>query len=275
MSYSEKVMTDEQKFHFDLKGWLALPGVLKQDEIEATKEHLYTLRDRPESLPEHERNSYSGGCSPLLDHPDIVPTLQEIIAPNKMVRNAKVEDESEFEAYGFRCDSSYYRIMPPGTPAPGGPHNGAVEIFPTHQYSVLNGSISAPVCRVAWELNPVEKGKGGTWFLSGSHKSNFRIPEAHMNAPDSLYESYECPAGSAVVFSEAVCHSSADWHHDHDRIVIFNHYLHIAMKWHEGGPSHETVMAMPPQRRTLFRAAWVGGSLNDANREYSEENRAI
>jgi len=268
-------MTDEQKFHFDLKGWVHLPGVLSEEEIDAGKEHLYALHEHPDVLPGHERNSYSGGCSPLLDHPSIVPILQELIAPNKMVRNAQVEDESVYEAYGFRCDSSYSRVIKPGTKAAGAPHNGAVEIFPTHQYSVWNGSICAPVCRVAWELNPVDKGKGGTWFLSGSHKSEFRIPAQHMKAPDDLFESYECPAGSAVVFSEAVCHASADWDHDHDRLVIFNHYMHIGMKWHQGAPSHETIMAMPPLRRTLFRGVWVGTDMARLNNEYSEDNRAF
>ena len=33
-------MTDEQKFFFDLKGWLLLPGVLSDAECGSVKEHL-------------------------------------------------------------------------------------------------------------------------------------------------------------------------------------------------------------------------------------------
>ena len=267
-------MTDEQKFIFDLKGWLLIPSVLQPDEIEAVKNHLYTVRDNPESLPEHERNSYSGPCATLLDHPAAVSVLREIIAPDKILRNIEPKDPGPYEAYGFRCDHSYYQLRSHGSPPVNQPHNGAVELFPAHQYRVLNGSICSPVTRVVWELNPVKKGLGGTLFLSGSHKSNFKVPEARRKIGDPLFETYECPAGSAVVLSEAVCHSSAAWlDKEHDRVAILNHYLHVSMKWHAGGPSYETVMAMQPKCRTLFRGVWVGGARMN-NREYSADNRA-
>ena len=37
-------MTDEQKFIFDLKGWIAVPGVLTDDEIEIAKAQVIALR---------------------------------------------------------------------------------------------------------------------------------------------------------------------------------------------------------------------------------------
>ena len=77
MTYS---MTDEQRFIFDLKGWLLIPSVLQPDELREIKEFLDTLQFNPESLPERDRHVCGGACSQLLDHPTVVGVLNEIIA---------------------------------------------------------------------------------------------------------------------------------------------------------------------------------------------------
>ncbi|MCE2397188.1 hypothetical protein J4G02_22005, partial [Candidatus Poribacteria bacterium] len=60
-------MTSEQKFFFDLRGWILLPAVLSEDEIEETKEEVYA----------GARQSYEGALQKLLDHPAIVGILNE------------------------------------------------------------------------------------------------------------------------------------------------------------------------------------------------------
>jgi len=268
-------MTEEQRFIFDLKGWLLIPGVLPPSQVEEIKEYLYLLRDHPQSLAEPHRTIHSGPSADLLDHPVVVDVLREVIAPDQVMRNLPWGGPGEVPAaYGFRCDNSFFTIRPPNTAAGLPPHNGAVELFPTHTYQVLNGSIYSPATRVVWELNPVKKGKGGTRFLSGSHKSNFAVPAEHKYVDNPLLEDYECPAGSVLFFTETVCHSSAAWTDtDHDRVAIFSHYMHASTKWHQGSPPYEAVMAMPPKRRTLFRGVWIGVGVK--NEEYTADNRAI
>ena len=53
-------MTDEQKFLFDVKGWLLLPAVLNADEIQAVKAHLLA-----------GGNGFTGPAQELLDHPAV------------------------------------------------------------------------------------------------------------------------------------------------------------------------------------------------------------
>ena len=48
-------MTEEQKFIFDLKGYLLIPSVLTPSEIDEIKSQVDTIRTNPESLPPHER----------------------------------------------------------------------------------------------------------------------------------------------------------------------------------------------------------------------------
>ncbi|MBI1926061.1 phytanoyl-CoA dioxygenase family protein [Candidatus Poribacteria bacterium] len=261
-------MTEDQKFLFDLKGWIAIPKVLEPEEIEAIKNHLYTLRNKPESLPPHARNSYSGPCQMLLDHPAIVDILRQMTTPDVGP-----------DAYGFRCDNSFWTIREAGWSTRQGPHNGGPNMGPTHEYRFRDGKMLSPATRVVWELNPVAHGDGGTLFMSGSHKGNYPIPACHMKIEDPLFEDYECPAGSVVIFSENICHASAPWtNQTHHRVVLFTHYMHYAMQFHKRTPPHEAIMAMPPKRRTLFRGVWMAEFppgqmvLNDY---YDEENRAL
>ena len=43
-------MTDEQRFFFDLRGWILLPAVLSQQEIDAARAECYTAVERGEHL---------------------------------------------------------------------------------------------------------------------------------------------------------------------------------------------------------------------------------
>ena len=43
LSPGEKLMTPEQKFFFDLRGWILLPSVLSASEIEEMKAEVYAL----------------------------------------------------------------------------------------------------------------------------------------------------------------------------------------------------------------------------------------
>ncbi|MDD9973016.1 MAG: hypothetical protein OXU27_03370, partial [Candidatus Poribacteria bacterium] len=63
-------MTPEQKFFFDLRGWILLPSVLSEPEIEEMKAEVY----------DGARQSYQGALQTLLDHPAIVGVLNEILS---------------------------------------------------------------------------------------------------------------------------------------------------------------------------------------------------
>ena len=54
-------LTEEQRYSFDLRGWLLVENVLSDDEIAVAKEHITRLHRAPDSLPEHQRSSI-GGC---------------------------------------------------------------------------------------------------------------------------------------------------------------------------------------------------------------------
>ena len=65
-------MTEEQKYVFDLKGWIALPGLLTEQQLGPVREHqLRYLQDR-DSMPPEERDNHGGPSQILLDRKSVV-----------------------------------------------------------------------------------------------------------------------------------------------------------------------------------------------------------
>lgn len=279
-------MTDDQRFFFDLKGWLVIPAVLTSEEIAACKAHIDAWMAVPSKLPEHHQNTFSGACSELLDHPVLVGILREIVAPDLMSpmwepvehKDMSALESREGQAYSFRCDNSFLVIRKAGQTIQLGAHNGGPSMGPSHHYQFHQGRIFSPATRVVWELNAVKKDGGGTPFLSGSHKSNYNVTPTFTKAGSPGWESYECPAGSLVIFTENVCHGSATWTDPtQPRMAIFSHYMHYGMRFHRSPPPARVTAEMPPLRQTLFRDVWMfeqhaGKVLGNAF--YDADNRA-
>src|SRR5262249_3524623 len=116
-------MTEEQRFVFDLKGWLLIPSVLQPAQIDALKAHLEALAKDRDSLDPIDRYSLSGPAQILLDHPAIVSILEEILGHN--------QDEQSF---GFRCESSFSTIRPVGWDNGQAAHGGGNNVSPLFSY---------------------------------------------------------------------------------------------------------------------------------------------
>ena len=72
-------LTQEQKYLFDKNGWLLVPGVLMESEIEEMREFCYRLKNEPESIPPHHRSTYGGPLETLTDHPVVVAFGNEFL----------------------------------------------------------------------------------------------------------------------------------------------------------------------------------------------------
>ncbi|MCY4526016.1 MAG: hypothetical protein OXB89_05355, partial [Anaerolineaceae bacterium] len=153
-------MTDEQKFFFDLRGWILLPAVLGDSEIEEMKAEAYG----------GAKNNYEGKLQELLDHPAIVGILAEILSEDPF--------QSQ-DSYSFRCEGSFITIRPRGWRKMERTDGGLPHVVrPPQQanamrYQVAGKKIFSGLTRVVWELEDVVAGQGGTTFLSGSHKGHF------------------------------------------------------------------------------------------------------
>ena len=263
-------MSPEQKYIFDLKGWLCLPGLLTQEELGPIREHQMKFLHHREELPPHERDNHGGPSQVMLDHPAVVGVLNEILSHQALASE---------EVYGFRFDHTYTSLREAGNDNFNPHGGGAIFSFVgnSHIYQMQPGRIHAGLTRVVWELNEVGPGDGGTLLMTGSHKAAFPRPEAVSDRDSDLWETYTCPAGSVVIFTEALCHSGTQWTNaDRPRLCLFTCYNTVSAKWGKGCPPAEVIAAMPPKRQTLFRGVWHGMSdVPGINKYYEKANRAV
>lgn len=263
-------MTAAQKYIFDLKGWISLPGLLDEEQLEAIRTHQMKFLYERDQLPPEERNNHGGLSQILVDHPAVVSVLNEVLSHQALASE---------DCYGFRYDHTYSSHRQAGHDN-FNPHGGSGYFNfcgSSHIYQMLPGKVHSGLTRVVWELNEVGPGDGGTLFMSGSHKTAFERPDEVSGRDSELWQSYCCPAGSAVIFTEGLCHSGTHWtNEEHDRLTLFTCYDTVNSKWGKGCPPTEVIAAMPPKRQTLFRGVWHGmGAEPGINRYYEAENQAV
>lgn len=263
-------MTEEHKYLFDMKGWICLPGLVEGDQLAEIHEHQMKLVKEPESLPPEERNPVGGPSQALLDHPVIVGILNEIVASQQLATE---------DCYGFTFERTRTDYREAGYDQ-FKPHGGSGYfnlIGNSHIYQMLPGKVHSGLTRVVWELNEIKPGDGGTMLASGSHKAAFSRPESLSNRESEIWDTYTCPAGSALIFTEALCHTGTRWtNKNRQRLSLFHLYNAVNSRWGGRSVPKEVIATMPPKRQTLFRAVWVSGGNNIRyNRYYDEDNAAF
>ena len=249
-------MSEYEKFLFDLKGFLVIPGVLTDEEIRTVRKHTEILLKNPESLPEHHRAPIAGPAEFLIDHPRVMGLLQAVIDPKR----ERIRLESVFIS-GRSVEN---------TENPWRPHVGGTNLDPSLSYRFHNGRIYSGMTRIVWELNEVKKGKGGTYLVPGSHKANLASaqdgtwPEEADDPDSGVWETYGCPPGSLIMFSEGVRHSGSPWTNpDHPRRAILIAYNHVTVRFHEPKPcmNPEVIGGMSKAHRKFFQDVWVLGNV--------------
>lgn len=244
MNLANYRLSEEQRFLFDLKGYLVIPNVFGEAETAAMREQVYHITHATGKLPPHERTVPGGASEVVLRNPQVKAALNTLIGPD------------------VRLDNQFVVWRNMGTGDAQGAHQGGPERNPHFHYHVSDGRIYSALTRMVVELNPVGKQDGGTVFLAGSHKANFHIPASiktkreDMYAP--LFDSYECPAGSIVLFSENTCHAGPVWNNpDHPRAAILFAFNHVGARWHRHhNVAPEVIDGLGPEAKWFFRDVW-------------------
>ena len=89
----------------------------------------------------------------------------------------------------------------------------------------------------------------------GSHKSNYRLPrqidENFEHSPHVVVP--EMPAGSVVLFTEALTHGTSTWHAEHDRRSVLYKYCVSHMAWTSKRVEMPSAVELTPRQEILFR----------------------
>jgi hypothetical protein len=243
-------MTEEERFRFDLAGFFVRPAILTPGEVAAIVDQIDRLAHDPLSLPPAHRAMPGGPASLLIDHPKVTDVLFQVIGPDVRLEHSAAVWRERGDAHGQGLHS-------------GGP----MQADPVFGYRVQNGRIHAGMMRVVFELTDVRKEDGATVFLAGSHKANFPIHPAHLSLADSerseLLTGYDCPAGSAIFFTENLCHAGPVWRRETPRVAVLHAYSHLAINYHRLTVPPEVMAGLPRDKQLFFREPWIADFRTD------------
>ena len=131
--------------------------------------------------------------------------------------------------HGFRLDHDYADLIrhgkgPIGTKL----HGGAVPFDPGQSYTFIEGRPRSGLMVVAYNLRDVNPGDGGFGCVPGSHKSNLPFPESwkelEVDEELDLVRAVTGPAGTAIIFTEAMTHGTLPWRGAGERRTLFFKY---------------------------------------------------
>jgi ectoine hydroxylase-related dioxygenase (phytanoyl-CoA dioxygenase family) len=224
-------LNDDQKYFFDINGYLVIEDALARDEVhvlnEAIDENANRIRIREgdallsggssELKGRQGRGDLNGmltwpqpWCQPfrdLLAHPSIVPPLVEILRD------------------GFRVDHIYGIVMETGAEGHVQHGGGTVDDL-SHFYQFHNGRMRCGLTVVGWNLTDANPGDGGFACIPCSHKANYVAPRdiARLETDNGMVQQIPAPAGSAIIFTEALTHGTLPWKAEHSRRSILYKY---------------------------------------------------
>ncbi len=240
-------MTSEERFLFDLEGYLVVKGVLSPAEVAA----LNAIADRRASAPpagERYRRLFRASAwgSPfqrLIDHPRIVPLLEEVVGSR------------------FRLDHDFCVFMTRGGRGQD-LHGGRSDENPDHWYEYRDGRIRTGLTVVAFALSPVEDGDGGFCCIPGSHKSNFpgsiaADVRAFRRRPHYVVQP-RVEAGDVLFFTEALVHGTAPWTADHERRTLLYKYSPGHSAWMDEYYDADDYPGLTERQRRILAPPSVG-----------------
>jgi hypothetical protein len=218
-------MNAQENYLFDLQGFLLVENALGVAQIERLNE---LVDERMAEFPEAPNKrfgkilTWDKSVFEVLDNPRVLPYLQEIISPR------------------LRVDHDYLDVIRgDGTlklgPIGAGLHGGGFPFDPSQYSHFRDGRFHNGLTVVAYNLRDVGPEDGGFACVPGSHKSNFRYPDEWrdlvQNENQPFVSRVYAPAGSAIIFTEALTHGTLPWRGKGDRRTLFLKFSPHPLSW--------------------------------------------
>lgn len=224
-------MTDDERYLFDLNGYIVVKGVLTSEEVKEANTVIDNHRNEMiERSDKPLRNTVGGtafsGTGParkdlggvlewgaeskvfksILAHPRLVPFFHGILGKGYRMDHLPFVIASEKGAEGFQL------------------HGGTIdctsgEYNPYLAYACQHNTIRCTLLGCNVMLSDHNAGDGGFCIVPGSHKSNFKMPKGMVDG--EAYAEFilqpETKAGDVVLFSEGTVHGAKAWTSDRER----------------------------------------------------------
>ena len=210
----------EEKFVFDLDGYIVIENVLSEREVdelnEITDEKMKAVDGNGGYRNVGRPSTWGMPFQKLLDHPKIMPYLLAFLGTK------------------VRIDHDYSIFMQKGGRR-GRLHGGDNGREGDHWYKYRDGVIRTGLTVVTFFTTPARKGDGGFCCIPGTHKTNFlnSIPQdvrEYERVPHYVVQP-EVNAGDALIFTEALVHGTMPWTADHERRAFLYKYSPGHSSW--------------------------------------------
>jgi len=244
------MMTDEQRFLFDLQGYLVVPGVLDPGQVERM---LTVMDEHSVNPPEENTDDYRFGnflrwgddYRNLIDHPTILPILEDLLGPRFRLDHA----------YGMATAPRHGEVqMSKGNSLH---HHAAMFehgcFYVTHGNKMHNGLIV-----VSYSLTDIGPGAGGFCCIPGSHKALYEMPDRWYQLQDNpLVQQIPQRAGDALIFTESLTHGTWPWSDPNaQRRSVLMKYTPHYMQWAAGVMNSE-IEGLTERQKLILQGPYV------------------
>jgi len=217
-------MTEHEKYLFDLQGYIMVADALSRDQL---KDLNAAFDEQVAKAVKVEATAHRFGgllrwgepYKALIDNPRVTPCLEEILGAH------------------FRLDHDYADLIRAGlSPIGASLHGGNTPFSPAEFYVCRNNKIFCGLVVVAYNLRDVNPGDGGFACVPGSHKANYPFPKEwkDLQEPHPCARAVTGPAGTAIIFTEAMTHGPLPWRGKHERRTLFYKYSPHSVSWSAG-----------------------------------------
>lgn len=265
-------VTEEDRFLFDLQGFLILRGAIEADLVDALdaaiveNEAIDHDESWAEGIPVVHGQHYTKDTNvenqvrlnglPRLDpvfdkliaHPSYLPYLKAFMGEPQLVNTWSISKYEGRSATGW--------------------HHG----LPVDEYTVRDGAILSPMLNVVTMLTPNHPGDGCFTVIPGSHKKNFTLDrerwgQSGLDTPGAIEITGD--PGDVMLFTEALTHAGATKTTKRRRTTLQYNHVHLyraSPMWDHHNARHYWMppsvrQRFTPEQRALTR--WMSYTLPD------------
>ena len=188
-----KAMTNEENYHFDVAGYLIVPGVLTATELRGCNQALDELE--PVNGGGRLTPSASSPLLALRDHPVLLHYLEQLCGADfRLDEPLRLLCSSEEETDTHLSEGSEWQDW-------------------SRAYRQHNGSRFCQGMRVLWALADVSEGDGGLVVVPSSHNSSVDTPQELVDGTDDmgLVVQPTLHAGDLLLCAESVMRGIRPW----------------------------------------------------------------
>jgi hypothetical protein len=240
----DDALSPEDRYLFDLQGYLVVPDALSPallEELNAEVDRMVEEDTEPDMTTHRfvalvERAPIFRS---ILDNPPVLPYLQALLGAE------------------LRLDHDYCDVIRAGLGPIGAVlHGGAVPFRPAEYYSSAGGTLRSGLLVAAYNLHDVGPRDGGFACVPGSHKSAFAFPQdwKQLVDPHPCVARITGPAGSAIIFTEALTHGTLPWRGKRERRTLFYKYSPAPISWSRGYYDGREYPDLTDAQRAMLRA---------------------